>query len=165
MKMKAIFGNLFGDNVARPLGSTATEIRMQMEEAKQREVNLRGIGWTDTRSIYNSALGLQTAASPKYTLTPAIEMQEWQKAQLEMQAAKAAEEKKRARDALDLPHNACSISVAIDLWVVQFGDGWVYIGDIPDTAAAGEINWHQLGNRLAAIGRLEARINHWRIVT
>jgi hypothetical protein len=158
MKMKAIFGNLFGDGVARPSGITATEIRMQMEEAKQREVNLRGIGWTDPKNIYDSALSQQN------TMTPA-QMQEWQKAQLEMQAAKAAEEKKRARDALDLPHNACSISVAIDLWVVQFGDGWVYIGDIPDTAAAGEINWHQLGNRLAAIGRLEARINHWRIVT
>jgi hypothetical protein len=157
MKMKAIFGNLFGDGVARPSGITATEIRMQMEEAKQREVNLRGIGWTDPKNIYDSALSQQN------TMTPA-QMQEWQKAQLEMQAAKAAEEKKRARDALDLPHNACSISVAIDLWVVQFGDGWVYIGDIPDTAAAGEINWHQLGNRLAAIGRLEARINHWRIV-
>ncbi len=156
--MKAIFGNLFGDGVARPSGITATEIRMQMEEAKQREVNLRGIGWTDPKNIYDSALSQQN------TMTPA-QMQEWQKAQLEMQAAKAAEEKKRARDALDLPHNACSISVAIDLWVVQFGDGWVYIGDIPDTAAAGEINWHQLGNRLAAIGRLEARINHWRIVT
>ncbi len=155
--MKAIFGNLFGDGVARPSGITATEIRMQMEEAKQREVNLRGIGWTDPKNIYDSALSQQN------TMTPA-QMQEWQKAQLEMQAAKAAEEKKRARDALDLPHNACSISVAIDLWVVQFGDGWVYIGDIPDTAAAGEINWHQLGNRLAAIGRLEARINHWRIV-
>ncbi len=156
--MKAIFGNLFGDGVARPSGITATEIRMQMEEAKQREVNLRGIGWTDPKNIYDSALSQQN------TMTPA-QMQEWQKAQLEMQAAKAAEEKKRARDALDLPHNACRISVAIDLWVVQFGDGWVYIGDIPDTAAAGEINWHQLGNRLAAIGRLEARINHWRIVT
>jgi hypothetical protein len=158
MKMKAIFGNLFGDGVARPSGITAGEIRMRMEEAKQREVNLRGIGWTDPKNIYDSALSQQN------TMTPA-QMQEWQKAQLEMQAAKAAEEKKRARDALDLPHNACSISVAIDLWVVQFGDGWVYIGDIPDTAAAGEINWHQLGNRLAAIGRLEARINHWRIVT
>lgn len=156
--MKAIFGNLFGDGVARPSGITATEIRMQMEEAKQREVNLRGIGWTDPKNIYDSALSQQN------TMTPA-QMQEWQKAQLAAQEAKAAEEKKRARDALDLPHNACSISVAIDLWVVQFGDGWVYIGDIPDTAAAGEINWHQLGNRLAAIGRLEARINHWRIVT
>jgi hypothetical protein len=158
MKMKAIFGNLFGDGVARPSGITATEIRMQMEEAKQREVNLRGIGWTDPKNIYDSALSQQN------TMTPA-QMQEWQKAQLAAQEAKAAEEKKRARDALDLPHNACRISVAIDLWVVQFGDGWVYIGDIPDTAAAGEINWHQLGNRLAAIGRLEARINHWRIVT
>ncbi len=156
--MKAIFGNLFGDGVARPSGITATEIRMQMEEAKQREVNLRGIGWTDPKNIYDSALSQQN------TMTPA-QMQEWQKAQLAAQEAKAAEEKKRARDALDLPHNACRISVAIDLWVVQFGDGWVYIGDIPDTAAAGEINWHQLGNRLAAIGRLEARINHWRIVT
>ena len=156
--MKAIFGNLFGDGVARPSGITAGEIRMRMEEAKQREVNLRGIGWTDPKNIYDSALSQQN------TMTPA-QMQEWQKAQLAAQEAKAAEEKKRARDALDLPHNACSISVAIDLWVVQFGDGWVYIGDIPDTAAAGEINWHQLGNRLAAIGRLEARINHWRIVT
>jgi hypothetical protein len=158
MKMKAIFGNLFGDGVARPSGITAGEIRMRMEEAKQREVNLRGIGWTDPKNIYDSALSQQN------TMTPA-QMQEWQKAQLAAQEAKAAEEKKRARDALDLPHNACRISVAIDLWVVQFGDGWVYIGDIPDTAAAGEINWHQLGNRLAAIGRLEARINHWRIVT
>ncbi len=156
--MKAIFGNLFGDGVARPSGITAGEIRMRMEEAKQREVNLRGIGWTDPKNIYDSALSQQN------TMTPA-QMQEWQKAQLAAQEAKAAEEKKRARDALDLPHNACRISVAIDLWVVQFGDGWVYIGDIPDTAAAGEINWHQLGNRLAAIGRLEARINHWRIVT
>jgi hypothetical protein len=163
--MNSLFGNLFGDGVSRPAG-TAPQVRIaqqtqleklkfwqELEEQKQRAANRYGVG-----------LQADNALNFKNTMT-AAQMQAWQKAQLEVQEAKAAEERRQAKEELEMPHNACSVSVAVDLWIVQYGDGWVYIGDIPETVGSGEMQWRELGKRLAGVNRMEARNNHWRIVT
>ena len=156
--MNSLFGNLFGGNTAAQPATAAAQLAklkfwQELEAQKQRAADR-----------YGGGMQADNALSPKYNMT-AVQMQAWQKAQLEAQEAKAAEEQRRAKEELEMPHNACSVSVAVDLWIVQYGDGWVYIGDTPETVGSGEMHWRELGKRLVGVNRMEARNNHWRIVT
>jgi hypothetical protein len=174
--MNSLFGNLFGSpNTSTAAGTTGLTAASQLQQetleqklklyekiAAQKEMEEAQRARMEMR--YGLGMQAANALSPKYTMT-AAQMQAWQKAQLEVQEAKAAEERRRAKEELEMPHNACSVSVAVDLWIVQYGDGWVYIGDIPETVGSGEMQWRELGKRLAGVNRMEVRNNHWRIVT
>lgn len=82
--------------------------------------------------------------------------------------SKFAREKVAARHAatratLNAAHMQCTLSTAVNLWVVKFGDGWV-----PKQATAGaddEMNWNELGRRLAEAHRMEEYEDFWRIIT
>jgi hypothetical protein len=79
-------------------------------------------------------------------------------------------QKRRAEEArqtaeLAMPHNVCSISVAVDLWTVQFGDGWVAKRNIAEIVDPGNMNWTRLARRLYDVNRMEDQNEHWRIVT
>ena len=82
--------------------------------------------------------------------------------------AKLEQEKVAARHAatratLNAPHMQCTLSTAVDMWIVKFGDGWVPKQKI--TGAAGEMNWQALGRRLAEARRMEEYDDFWRIIT
>ncbi len=174
--MNSLFASLFGSpntsTAADTTGLTAAsqlqqetlEQKLELYEKIAAQQAIEDVQRGRMNNRYRFGMQADNALSHKYTMT-AQQMLEWQKAQLEAQEAKASEERRRAKEELEMPHNACSVSVAVDLWIVQFGDGWVYIGDVPETAGAGEMHWRNLGNRLAGVNRMEARNNHWRIVT
>lgn len=82
--------------------------------------------------------------------------------------AKHEQEKIAARTAamqavLNAPHMQCTLSTAVNLWIVKFGDGWVPRQDLG--SAVGEMNWHELGARLKRTGKLEEYEDFWRIIT
>lgn len=83
-------------------------------------------------------------------------------------AAQHEQEKIAARAAalqatLNAPHMQCTLSTAVNLWIVKFGDGWV--PQQTTTGAADEMNWSALGRRLADANRMEEYEDYWRIVT
>ena len=81
---------------------------------------------------------------------------------------KFAQEKAEAKIAatqvlLNSPHMQCTLSAAINLWIVKFGDGWVPKQQV--AGAADEMNWQALGRRLAEARRMEEYDDFWRIIT
>lgn len=102
----------------------------------------------------------------------------YQLSQAQAQAMKQAAEEKariqaehealRRKNLLAEPHNACSLSAAVNLWVVKFGDGWVRVNDIPDEGGnldTGEMNWHGLMRRLDLQDKIEKLEDYVRIIT
>ena len=64
---------------------------------------------------------------------------------------------------LNSPHMQCTLSAAINLWIVKFGDGWVPKQQV--AGAADEMNWQALGRRLAEARRMEEYDDFWRVIT
>jgi hypothetical protein len=169
--MNSIFQSLFGSpnnsTAGTPLSAAAQQINALMQDQEDAMLQKEKLYQSMLAAPPGHLFGLQhphNGPPHKYTMT-ATQMLEWQKAQLATQEAKAAEERRRAREELEMPHNACSVSVAVDLWIVQFGDGWVYSGDVPTAANAGEMDWHALADRLLQTKHMEARRGHWRVMT
>lgn len=85
----------------------------------------------------------------------------------EMEAKQKAEQLKAkikaVQDHLAAPHMQCTLSTAVNLWIVKHGDGWVAKQDV--TNDTGEMNWSALGRRLADANRMEKYEDHWRIIT
>lgn len=79
-------------------------------------------------------------------------------------------QKRRAEEArqvaeLRMPHNVCTVSAAVDLWIVKFGDGWVRKSDIAEIVDPGNMNWTRLARRLYEARRMEDQNEHWRVIT
>lgn len=70
---------------------------------------------------------------------------------------------KATQDCLAQPHMQCTMSAAVNLWIVKFGDGWVPKQQV--TGAADEMNWQALGRRLGEARRMEEYDDFWRIIT
>ncbi len=75
-----------------------------------------------------------------------------------------AEEARQAAE-LRMPHNVCTVSTAVELWIVQFGDGWVRKSDIAEIVDPGNMNWTRLARRLYEARRMEDQNEHWRVIT
>lgn len=85
----------------------------------------------------------------------------------QLEAERKAEQAKAklaaTQAALNAPHMQCTLSTAVDMWIVKFGDGWVPKQQV--TGAAGEMNWQALGRRLAEARRMEEYDDFWRVIT
>jgi len=84
--------------------------------------------------------------------------------------AKHEQEKIAARAAatqavLNAPHMQCSLSAAVNLWIVKFGDGWVSHLEVRQAVQSGEMDWGDLTARLADAGKIEKYEDFWRIIT
>lgn len=88
--------------------------------------------------------------------------------ELEVQKAAAhrREKEKALQAVLSAPHMRCSLSAAVDLWGVKFGDGWVRVDDLPNAPqGTGEMDWLRLLTRLNAANKLEKYEDYVRIIT
>lgn len=76
--------------------------------------------------------------------------------------AEAAEKQLRVKR-LQSAALACTLSTAVNLWIVKHGDGWVAKQDV--TNDTGEMDWQALGRRLSDANRMEEYEDYWRIIT
>lgn len=87
----------------------------------------------------------------------------------EMEAKIKAEEAqaklKAVQAHLAAPHMQCTLSTAVNLWIVKFGDGWVTRQDVANAVQPGEMHWFELGSRLVRTGKMEVHEDFWRIIT
>lgn len=73
---------------------------------------------------------------------------------------------KAVQDSLAQPHMQCTLSAAVNLWIVKFGDGWVRVNDMPNEPhGSGEMNWNKLLTRLADTHKVEKYEDYVRIIT
>jgi hypothetical protein len=75
-----------------------------------------------------------------------------------------AEESRLAAE-MRMPHNVCTVSSAVELWIVKFGDGWVRKRDVSNIATPDTMNWTRLARRLHDVHRMEDQNDHWRVIT
>jgi hypothetical protein len=74
-------------------------------------------------------------------------------------------EESRLAEEMRMPHNVCTVSAAVELWIVKFGDGWVRKRDVPNIATPDTMNWTRLARRLHDVHRMEDQNDHWRVIT
>lgn len=109
----------------------------------------------------------------------AVSMEEWQDnlgpvdlykkvadRETKLKAEQLQQKIKAVQATLAAPHIQCTLSAAVNLWIVKFGDGWVRINDMPnEPQGVGEMNWNKLLTRLANAHRMEKYEDYVRIIT
>lgn len=103
------------------------------------------------------------ALSFKMTAAQRLELEEKKRGEEFLRSEREAE---RRKNLLEAPHNACALSVAVNLWIVKFGDGWVRIDDLPNgSVGPGEMQWLKLLTRLTEANKIEKLEDYVRVVT